>query len=298
MKTPPPQQQAWTVLDIISASATHLEGKGIVDARLNAELLLAHTLGCRRIDLYANFDKPLKENERSNYKNLLKRRLAREPLQYILGDTEFFGLKFLVNQHVLIPRPDTELLVEKTIELCRGFEEGTERIHILDIGTGCGNIATSITKSVGNAVVTAIDISREALEVARKNAQAHGIKDRVILEERDIFQDSLEPYEGAFDIVVSNPPYIAKNEFEHLYPEIRDYEPRFATCDEGDGLRFFRHIADVGKKLLRSGGYLFFENGFGQSEDVREIMRLKNYTDLEIFKDLGGIERVIKGRSN
>ena len=147
------EQKTWTILEIIPASTEYLKSKGIDDARLNAELLLAHVLGCRRIDLYAGFDKPLKDGERAHYKTLLKRRVAREPLQYIIGETEFMGLRFFVDRRVLVPRPDTEVLVERAIDLCHQFVEGIETIKVLDIGTGSGNIAVSIAKFVGNAFV-------------------------------------------------------------------------------------------------------------------------------------------------
>jgi release factor glutamine methyltransferase len=295
METTSVDQKVWTILEVISASRAHLESKGIQDARLNAELLLAHLLHCRRIDLYANFDKPLQEREREQYKALLKRRVAREPLQYIIGDAEFMGLTFKVDRRVLVPRPDTELLVEKAIELCRQYPEGTERIRILDIGTGCGNIAVSIAKFVGNTSVTAIDSSAEALDVAKENVDLHDLAGRVSLKRVDILQESMAETGDSFDLVVSNPPYISAKEFVHLSPEIRDYEPRMATCDEKDGLAFFRRISEVGTRLLRKGGALLFEVGFGQSESVRTILDKSGYASIEIFKDYNGIERVLKG---
>ena len=171
MKTISTEQKVWTILEIISVSTEYLKSRGIEGARLNAELLLAHALGYKRIDLYTNFDEALDELEREKYKALLRRRAAREPLQYILGESEFMGLRLHVDRRVLIPRPETEVLVEKTIELCKSYGEGGEAIKVLDIGTGCGNIAVTVAKSVPSAVVTAIDISAEALEVAMHNAE-------------------------------------------------------------------------------------------------------------------------------
>ncbi|MEK6572007.1 MAG: peptide chain release factor N(5)-glutamine methyltransferase, partial [Bacteroidota bacterium] len=235
MKTISTEQKVWTILEIISASTEYLKSKGIDDARLNAELLLAHVLGYKRIDLYTNFDEALDELEREKYKALLRRRAAREPLQYILGESEFMGLRLHVDRRVLIPRPETEVLVEKTIELCKSYGEGGEAIKVLDIGTGCGNIAITVAKSVPSAVVTAIDISADALEVAMHNAELHGVSERVTFKQVDVLSSSNALADRTFDIVVSNPPYISKEEFALLPPEIWDYEPRVATCDEEDG---------------------------------------------------------------
>jgi len=286
----------WTILDIISASTEYLVSKGVDDARLNAELLLAHVLGYRRIDLYTHFDRPVDEAEREEYKSLLRRRALREPLQYILGEAEFMGLRLVVDQRVLIPRPETEILAEKTIELCKQYEESAGPIRVLDVGTGCGNIAVAVAKSVSSTEVTAIDISADALEVAMHNAELHGVSERVTFKQVDILSSSDLLAGETFDIVVSNPPYVAKEDFARLPPEIRDYEPRFATCDESDGLKFFRRISELGTSLLRRGGHLLFEVGYGQSEDVGRIMSNAGYMEIEVFKDLGGIERVLRGK--
>jgi release factor glutamine methyltransferase len=296
MTTISTDQKTWTILEIIGATTEYLKGKGIDDARLNAELLLAHLLRYRRIDLYANFDRPLSESERQLYKDLLRRRVAHEPLQYIVGKTEFMGLRFIVDRRVLIPRPETEVLVEKTIEVCREFPEGTQRISVLDIGTGCGNIAVSIGKLVGNAYLTAIDNSAEALEVARQNVQYHNLADCVTLERVDILHNHVDLVGGPFDIVVCNPPYISQEEFKSLPPEIREYEPRGATCDSSDGLTFYRRISEIGKQLLKGGGLLIFEVGFGQSRQVQAILGECGYGEIEINKDYGGIERVVQAR--
>jgi release factor glutamine methyltransferase len=291
-------QKTWTILEIIGATTEYLKGKGIDDARLNAELLLAHLLRYRRIDLYANFDRPLSELERQLYKGLLKRRVSREPLQYIIGETDFMGLRFIVDQRVLVPRPETEVLVEKVIEVCRQFPEGTERISVLDIGTGCGNVAVSVAKFVGNAYVTAVDNSAGALEVAGQNVQHHNLADRVTLEGVDVLHDSFHLVGEPFDILVSNPPYISKQEFKSLPPEIREYEPPGATCDSSDGLTFYRRISEIGKQLLKHGGLLVFEVGFGQSGQVQAILRERGYEEIQINKDYGGVERVVQARAS
>jgi release factor glutamine methyltransferase len=291
-------QKTWTVLEIINTTTGYLKEKGIDDARLNAELLLAHVLGCRRIDLYANFDKPVKESEREHYKSLLKRRLAHEPLQYIVGETEFMGLRFSVDRRVLIPRRETEVLVEKTIEICRQFPEGAESISVLDIGTGCGNIAVSVAKFVGNVYATGIDNSDEALEVARKNVENHNLAGRVTLERVDILHNSIHSIGEPFDLVVSNPPYVSRDEFKNLQPEIREYEPRSATFDGSDGLTFYRRISEIGRQLLKGGGFLIFEVGFGQSAQVQEILRKNGYVQIQVNKDYSGIERVVSARTS
>jgi release factor glutamine methyltransferase len=296
MTTISSDQKTWTILEIIGATAEYLKGKGIDDARLNAELLLAHLLRYRRIDLYANFDRPLSGSERELYKNLLKRRVAHEPLQYIIGETEFMGLRFIVDRRVLIPRPETEVVVEKTIEVCRQFPEGIEGISILDIGTGCGNIAVSIAKLVGNAYLTAIDNSAEALEVARQNVHDHNLDGRVTLGQADILQNPIDLVGKPFDIVVSNPPYISQEEFKSLPPEIREYEPPSATCDSSDGLTFYRRISEIGRQLLKGDGMLIFEVGFGQSGQVQAILRERGYQEIQINKDYGSVERVVKAK--
>jgi release factor glutamine methyltransferase len=291
------EQKTWTILEIINTTVEYLKGKGIDDARLNAELLLAHILGCRRIDLYASFDKPIRESEREQYKSLLKRRVAREPLQYIVGETEFMGLRFVVDRRVLIPRPETEVLVEKAIEVCRQFPEGTDRISILDIGVGCGNIAVSVAKFVANAYVLGIDTSVGALNVARINIQNHNLASRVTLERVDILHDSAHSIGGPFDMVVSNPPYVSEQEFKNLPPEIRKYEPPNATCDSADGLTFYRRISEIGRQLLKGGGIVIFELGFGQIAQVQEILRKNSYEQIQVYKDYSGIERVVSART-
>lgn len=292
-------KRIWTILDLISWSADHLKERGFENPRLIVELLLARALNCQRIELYINFDKPLAADELSRFKSLLKRRLAFEPLQYIIGETEFLSLRFFVDAVVLIPRPETEILTEEAIQLCRKEFSHKEFTDVLDIGTGCGNIAICIAHSIRNAKVLGIDISAEALKVAEKNLKLHpttGGKDRVVFKQLDVFDDVSTLKGDQFNLIVSNPPYISMEEFRHLPREIKEYEPRIALCDEGDGLNFFKRICSIGKKLLQPKGYLLFEVAYNQSEQVKQIMLREDYTNLETVKDYSGYDRVVEGR--
>lgn len=289
--TTAPRQQ-WTVLSLIEWSAHHLREKGFDEARLHVDLLLARVLGLPRIGLYTNFDRPLDAAELARFKELFKRRLAHEPLQYILGSTEFMGLPFAVNPSVLIPRPETEVLVEAAVAWARVRQ--AEGLRVLDIGTGSGNIAVSVARFLPGAVVTAIDTSPEALRTAAANAAANGVT-AVRLLEADILADPL-PGEQ-FDAVLSNPPYVPLEEWEQLEPEVRDFEPRNATTDGEDGLRFIRRIAAFAASRLTPGGALFMEIGFGQAEAALDCARSAGLSEVTVLPDYGGIPRVLSARA-
>ena len=224
----------WTVLSLIGWSADYLSSREFDSPRLTAELLLCHVLDCRRIELYTNFDKVLSAAQLAQFRSHLKRRLAHEPVQYIVGSTEFMGLRFEIDPRTLIPRPETEVLVEQLIGHARSA--GTGSLRILDIGTGSGNIAVTLAKFLPDAEVVGIDVSQPALDAARRNLQLHGVEDRVRLELLDILggHDRLEA--GQFDYVVSNPPYIPFADVAALQAEVRAYEPRIAVQADGDGL--------------------------------------------------------------
>lgn len=283
--------RAWTILSLIEWSADHLSSRGFEDCRLNAELLLAHVLQLSRVQLYTQYDRPLSFAELTSYRDLFRRRLTHEPLQYILGETEFMGLPLFVNSTVLIPRPETEQLVERSLEALRRI--GNETPAVLDIGTGSGNIAIALGIQFPNAKVTAVDISAAALETAARNVERHQIKNITLLQ-ADVFTDFLP--DETFDLIVSNPPYIAAAEFGTLQPEVRDFEPRIATTDGGDGFRFIRRISELAMKKLNPGGWLLMEIAYNQFEHSRAIATQAGLSGVEVLSDLSGVPRIVRGQ--
>ncbi len=281
----------WTILSLIDWSTTYLETRGFDEARLHVELLLSHLLGIPRITLYTSFDRPLTQEELRTFKILFRRRLTHEPLQYIIGETEFMGMKFFVDRNVLIPRPETEVLVEKVIETLRELDMTNP--SILDIGTGSGNVALALARAFPGAQVMAVDKSKDALQVAARNMSRHRIT-TVSLMEADVFSDFLP--DRKFDLIASNPPYISGEEFAGLPPEIRDHEPRMATCDEGDGYRVLDRIAERARSMLNSGGFLFMEIGYSQSEHVLATLTHAGYVSVNLFNDYSGVPRVVRAR--
>lgn len=284
----------WTVLSLIGWSAHYLSSKEIDSPRLTAELLLCHVLDCRRIELYTSFDRLLTAAELAQFKSHLKRRLAHEPVQYIVGYTEFMGLRFEVDPRTLIPRPETELLVEQVIGHAR--EAHADRLRVLDIGTGSGNIAISLAKFLPGAEALGIDVSPHALESAGRNVRLHGVEERVKLMLLDIFREHDRLESGLFDYVVSNPPYIPQAEVASLPAQVREYEPLLAVQVDGDGLAFFRSIATIARELLKKGGWLFLEIGFEQYNAVCAILSAGGYDRVEGTLDYGGILRVVKAQ--
>ncbi len=280
-----------TVLESLELSSKFLDNKGVESARMNAELLLAHILECKRLDLYLRFNQPLNKNETDIYRNYITRRGNFEPYQYIIGDAEFYGLKFIVDKNVLIPRPETEILVETILEKYPKDEE----LKILDIGTGSGNIPITLAVNLPESKVISIDISAEAIKVAEQNRELHDLKSRVGFIKSDILTENLEKYNNTFNIIVSNPPYVKKEEFGTLQKEIVDFEPDIAVTDFEDGLKFYKEISRKSHLLLREKGILFFEVGQGQAEEVKSIMEKNGFTNVEIQKDLSDIERVVLG---
>ncbi len=292
METAATGRRLWTILSLLEWSTGALRDRGVADARLNAELLLCRILGCKRIDLYLKFDKMLTDQELAAYKVLFKRRLANEPIQYILGETEFMGLRLSVDTRVFIPRPDTELLVEEARR--EALERPDDRRKVLDIGTGSGNVAIAMAAGVEGCVVDAIDSSDEALEVARANVTFHNLEHRITLIQADIRGDAISRLRPPYDLVLSNPPYIPEEEFQTLPAEIREHEPQGATRVAGDGLEFYRTIAVRGAQLLRTGGRMIVEIGYNQSETVPEIFRKEGYKSISTVRDYGGHVRVVR----
>lgn len=280
------------VLELLKVSENLLRDKGIDNPRLNAELMLADTLKAERINLYLDFEKPLNSEELSRFRESIRRRLKREPLQYILGYTEFWGLKFEVNASVLIPRPETELLVEKAVDIIK--TKKIENPKILDIGTGSGCIAIALSKSL-KCSIEAIDISSEALITAEKNSVLNKTDNTIEFLNKDIFKD-YNDFDG-FDLVLSNPPYIHSAGYPGLQPEINKFEPVTALTDNKNGLSFYGKIIELSENTKTKCSVLI-EIGDGRCEDVKELFIKSGIKDFNIYNDLNRIPRVIEYEVN
>lgn len=292
-------EKEWNITRLINWTSEYLQEKGVENAKLNAERMLAHVLSLDRLHLYLNYDRPLTAQELQRFKRLLQRRLRREPLQYILGETEFMSLPFKVNPDVLIPRPETEILVEKVLEFCQSQFSNKLEIHILDIGTGSGCIAISLARYLSNAQITALDISPEALKIARENALLNQVDNRLDFVLFDFLNTEIpRNWFNKFHVIVSNPPYIARHEFDSLPKEVKDFEPPIALLDGGDGLTFHRKISETAPRLLKAEGIVAVELAMGQAEKVKPLFAEKGFKKITIFTDLTGIERVLIGQLN
>ncbi len=262
-----------------------LEKAGIVEAKLDARLLLERVCDTDHSALIAHPDRELTPNELDEFNEFIGRRAKREPVAYILEQWEFMGLTFDVSGDVLIPEQDSEFLVEEALRHC---EDG---MRVLDLCTGSGCIALSVLSFTNDTKAVCTDISKKALLVAEKNAYKLGLSERATFEETDLFPKE----EGKFDIIVSNPPYIASSVIETLAPEVKDYEPRLALDGDADGLSFYRRIVDKVPAYLYSSGYLVMEIGYDQADDVRGLLEKNGrYHEIEVVKDFSGNDRVIK----
>lgn len=290
--SPPGPGEAWTVLRLIRWSGAYLEGKGVEGGRLDAEHLLARALGTERLQLYLEFDRPLSREELDAFRPLLLRRAEREPLQHILGRTAFRELVLVTDARALIPRPETEVLVQAVLDWA-GEEAGAGKgLTALDVGTGSGAIALSLALEGPFRRVVATERSEEALALARENAEGAGLEERVDLRPGDLFGPVAE--EGPFDAVVSNPPYVAREEEPELPPEVREWEPREALIAGPEGTEVIRRLVEGAPPHLRSGGLLALEIGAGQGVEVRRIVEdAGGYREPEIRRDLAGRERIL-----
>lgn len=277
--------EVWTTLKVLTWTKEYLAGKGVENARLEAEWLLCEALALDRVGLYLNFDKPLSDAELTTFRQMVARRAKREPLQHILGTQEFMGLEFKVSPAVLIPRHDTETLLQEALRVAPNAATA------LDIGTGSGCVAISLAKNLANTGVVSVDISAEALELAAQNAADNGVQ--VDFRQGSIF----EPVAGErFDLIVSNPPYIPTADLAGLEPEVRDYEPRTALDGGADGLVFYRQIITQAAEHLTARGWLLVEIGIGQGEQVKELFASAGFSAIFTANDPGGIERVVGGQ--
>ena len=279
-----------TIRDIIIKYSQELEN--ISDTpRLDVEILLEKALGnVDSLYIRLNLNKELTQEQEDLFNTFIQDRLKGRPVAYIVGNREFMGLDFYVQEGVLIPRPDTEPLVEELIELCRE----KENLSILDIGTGSGAITISLAKYLNTSKVKSFDISDIALEVGKKNAISNEVDDRVEFIKSDLFS-SIENKSIQFDVIVSNPPYIPKKDIETLHTQVKDYEPYIALEGGEDGLDFYRSITEQSRMYLKENGILAYEVGHDQAQDVAEIMKSNGYTKIYTKKDLQGIDRVVIG---
>lgn len=277
-----------TIKDIIVKYSKELEEISPTP-RLDVETLLQKVLGVDRLYILLNLERVLSEDEEQLFNKFINERLNNRPIAYIVENREFMGLDFFVKEGVLIPRPDTEVLVEEVIELAK--KKGAK--NILDIGTGSGAITVSLAKYLENVKVTSVDISDIALEIGKRNAISNEVDDRINFVKSDLFTNIDK--ETKFDIIVSNPPYIKREVIDTLDKQVKDYEPYNALEGGVDGLDFYRAITKQAKNYLKKGGILAYEVGHDQSEDVSKLMEMDGYTNIYTLKDLQQIDRVVIG---
>jgi release factor glutamine methyltransferase len=277
--------------EALQSATQTLRTSGIADASVEAELLLGHVLGMSKTQLYTEPERSLTSVETEHLCHLVRRRLDHEPAAYILGRCEFYGIDFYIDYHTFIPRPETELLVEKAVKLASSIYQKEKQITIADIGTGCGAIAISLALALPQAKIYATDVSASALQVAGMNCQRHGVDSQVKLLPGNL----LEPLPQHVDMIVANLPYIKDCEFKDLSPEIRDYEPTMALAGGEDGLDKIQQMLEQMPGKLSYGACFLLEIGRGQGRMVTSL--IKSYfpqASIELISDLGGIERVVE----
>lgn len=283
--------ERWTVGRLLSWTADFLKDRGSESSRLDAEVLLAHARACQRIALYTDFGDDVSDEVRSSFRRMVRQRAEGAPVAYLVGHKEFFSLEFAVSPAVLIPRPETEFVVMEFLALAKELAAP----HVADVGTGSGNIAVTVAKHHPGAQVTALDISSEALEVARHNANTHGVAERIRCVESDLFA-TIEP-EAKFDFVLSNPPYIASEQWEELPPGVRDYEPHVALEGGRGGVEIVERLIRQAAEGLRPGGHLILEIGAPQEESVRSLIAEQGGFDLfPTTRDYSGHPRVVRAQ--
>ena len=279
------------IFNVLSEAIQVLASCGCASPGLDAEVLLSACLKKDRTHFHIDREQPLTEKDLQEYRRCIERRSCGEPVAYIVGKKEFWSLPFEVNSHVLVPRPETEILVEEVLKVCSGMKTGN--LIILEIGTGCGAISISLAHELKNAQIIATDISQEAIKVALRNAQINDVANQISFLSGNLF----EPVSGKFDIIVSNPPYISKEEYDRLPTGVRDFEPELALLSGADGTAFHREIIKAGGIHLKPGGWSFIEIGAGQKDMVENMLNESSLYDNITFRaDYAGIERVAIAR--
>lgn len=278
--------------ELVKQGQIKLFKAGINNADFDAWVLVEKICGISRTEYFVKMHDEVSEDIVTSYFEAIDKRITHYPLQYIVGEWEFMGIPFKVNENVLIPRQDTEILVEKALEIIGSeFEKIKGKISVMDMCTGSGCIGISVAKKCQNTSVTCVDISKAALEVAKENGKLNGVKNISFIE-----SDLFENVNGKFNVIISNPPYITSAEIKKLMPEVKDFEPHLALDGDSDGLKFYKLIINHSKEYLNENGYILFEIGYDQGEQVKKLLFEKGYTDIEVLKDLGGNDRVVIGK--
>ena len=274
--------RVWTIRKLLDWLTAQLKKNEITSPKQNAETIISHVLQMKRLDIYLQPEKEISEAQLKIILEITTRRKKHEPLQYILGETEFYGYKFKVSNSVLIPRPETELLVEKIIH------EEKNLNSILDIGTGSGAIIIALAKNLDTENIDAVDISESALKIAQQNADLNNVE--INFFRSDIYENINDKY----DLIISNPPYISQDEYELLPKEIKDHEPRSALHAENNGLYFYKKILQNAKEHLTEFGKIYFEIGYDQAEKITGIAKENGFSKIQVFKDLNGFDRIMR----
>jgi release factor glutamine methyltransferase len=279
--------QIWRVIDILNWGEDYFKSKGFESPKKEIEWLLCDLLNYKRIDLYVQFEQPIHRPQLKQLKEWIKRRIGREPLQYITGKTEFYGHKFNITVDVLIPRPETERVVDVALYSIGNIKTP----KVLEVGSGSGCIAIAMGAERNDALIESVDVSETAITQAEKNADLNELSN-IDFKVMDFLK---EIPKGRFDLLVSNPPYIPEKEMSETMPEVHQYEPKIALTDEGDGLTFYRRFAEVGKSLIKPGGWMVLEVGLGEHPSKAvDIFQSAGYTQLELIPDYNSDERVLK----
>lgn len=283
----------WTIQKLLTWITEFLTQKDVDSPRLSAELLLSHVLGLKRIELYTQYNKPVPQEQLDQLRGLVKRAGLHEPVAYLVGRTEFYSIEFEVTPDCLIPRPETELLVQRAIEILR--QRGGLQF-VCDLCTGCGIIAVAIARNVPDAKVIATDISAAALAMATKNIEKHKLQERIELRQGDLFEPLIPPLDQ-FDVIACNPPYVSAAEYETLDKNVKDYEPRIALYAGEGGLDAYRRITEKVSQFLKPDGILLLEIGYLQGPSVRELLeQTGGFASIQIEKDLQKHDRIVIAR--
>jgi len=285
----------WTIQKLLNWTSEYLTNKGVDSPRLSAELLLSHALGLKRIELYTQFDRQVPQQQLDLLHDLVKRAGLHEPVAYLTGKTEFYSLEFDITTDCLIPRPETELLVQRAIEFLR-TRSGIQ--YVCDLCTGSGCIAVTIAKNVPEARITATDISAAVLDVAARNVEKHRLKEQVRLLCGDLFEPLIQQLDvNEFDLIVCNPPYVSTSEYENLDKNVKDYEPESALLAGEDGLDIYRRITEKVDEFLKPGAALMLEIGYAQGQSVRVLLEeSRAFEKIKIEKDLHDNDRIVTAK--